>query len=241
MTPAAPHISGLLGAILVLAACGTTASPSASPRASATPEPAREPLDLLAVVCAPLPKPFDPNNVDLTGAWAGDDLGVYYLQQIGSIVWWNGMSDRDSSPMDLGRGWNNVVRGVITGLRIDAEWSDVPRSESDGRGTLILNIEDDGTGNIQIVQVSSSTGEFGAHRWTPCAPAELRVEHYVRDFGGDAWDYADILTEDACDDLAELKSTVTTTMDTEEDGSPEFLAALGQANAISERQLALDC
>jgi hypothetical protein len=241
MKVAVPRISALLGAILALAACGTTASPSASVHASATPEPASEPLDLLAVVCAPVPKPFDPSDIDLTGTWAGDDGGVYYLRQLGSVVWWNGMSGREGSPMDLGREWNNVVRGAINGLQIDAEWSDVPRGESDDHGTLVLSIQDDGTGNIQIVQVSSSTGGFGSHVWTPCSPAELRVAEYVLAYGGHVREYADILTLDACDDLAELETSVTATMNTEEAGSPEFRAALGYSNAISERQLALRC
>ena len=240
MTPAVPRVSGLLGAILVLAACGTTASPSASVQVSAPPEPAREPLDVFAVVCAPVARPFDPSNIDLTGAWAGDDGGVYYLRQIGSVYWGNGMSGREGSPLELGREWNNVVRGEINGLQIDAEWSDVPRGESAGHGTSTLRIQDDGTGNIEIVLLSQ-TGDFGLTVWTPCAPVELQVAEYVGEYGGDKWKYADILTSDACIELAELKSGVTTTMNTEEAGSPEFRAALGYSNAISERQLALDC
>lgn len=230
----------LIGAVLALAACGTTASPSASPQPSATPEPARESLDLLAVVCAPAPMPFDPDDIDLTGAWAGDDLGVYYLQQIGSVVWWSGMSDRDAMPTDLGRGWNNVGRGVISGLQIAVEWSDVPRNESLGNGTLVLNIQDDGTGNIEVVTLSE-TGGFGNHVLTPCLPVEAQVAEYVAAYGGDKWEYADILTFDACDDLAERKATVTAMMDAEVAGSPEFRAALGYSNAISQRQLELDC
>jgi len=236
---AATRIFVLLGAILSLAACGTTASPSAGVQASATAEEASQPA-VVAVICDLAPKPFDPSDIDLTGAWAGDDDGIYYLRQLESVVWWNGMSERDGSPSDLGRVWNNVGRGVINGLQIDVEWADVPRGEILGGGTLIVNIQDDGTGNIQLV-ADGDEGGFGNHVWTPCSPVELQVADYVRTYGGDPTQYAVILTGDACDDLVDLKNTVTTTLDTAEASSPAFQAALGYSNAISERQLALDC
>ena len=53
--------------------------------------------------------------------------------------------------------------------------------------------------------------------------------------------YTNILTLEGCDGLAVLKTSVTTTLNTADAGSPEFQAALGYSNAISERQLALDC
>jgi len=242
MTPAVPRISALLAPILALAACGITAPPSASVQASATNEPSQLP-ELVAVTCEPAPTPFKPTGFDLTGAWAGDDGGIYYLRQLGSVLWWNGMSDRDATPLDLGRGWNNVGRGVITGLQIDVEWSDVPRAESAGNGTLILNIEDDGTGNIQIVKVSEEgeNGGFGNNVWTPCRPVEVQVADYMRTYGGSVRQYTDILALDACDKLADLNNTVTKTMNTQEAGSPEFRASLGYSNAISDRELELNC
>ena len=235
--------SALMGAVLVLAGCGTTTAPSATVQASPTPEPASQAPDLLAVVCASVPKAFNPSNINLTGAWAGNDGGVYYLRQLGSVLWWNGMSDRDFSPMDLGRSWNNVGRGVIDGLEIVVEWSDVPRADSAGNGTLTLNIENDGTGNIQIVKVrdEGENGGFGNDVWTPCLPVELQVADYVQRYGGDANQFADILTIEKCDDLADLKAEVTTTLNTADAGSPQFEEALGYSNAISARQLALEC
>lgn len=115
-------------------------------------------------------KPFDPNDIDLTGPWAGDDGGIYYLRQVGSFVWWNGMSERAGSPSAFGREWNNVARGEINGLEIDVEWADVPRGEILGEGTLHLSIEDDGSGSIQIVKVSETGTGFGNSLWTPCTP-----------------------------------------------------------------------
>lgn len=155
----------LLGIALSLAACGTSSSPeaSASPSIAAA---ASEPPPVGAE-CEITSMPFDPDNIDLTGAWAADDDGIYYLRQVGSVVWWNGMSARSSSPENLGREWNNVARGEISGTTVNVEWADVPRGEILGEGTLTLEIEDDGTGNVQIVRVSE-TGEFGAMTWTPC-------------------------------------------------------------------------
>lgn len=240
MKVAAPRISVLLGATLALAACGTSAPLSASPQASATSDPVSQPFEFPAVVCAFLPKPFDPTDIDLTGAWAGDDDGIYYVRQIGPVIWWNGMSERDGSPMDLGRDWNNVGRGVINGLQIDVEWTDVPRGGVLNNGTLVLNIQDDGTGDIQIVTVGDP-GNFGNRVWTPCAPVELALADYVSTYGGDPTEYEVIMTRRECEDLADLKTTVTRKLNTSDAGSPEFRAALGYSNAISDRLLALRC
>jgi hypothetical protein len=240
MMPAVPRISVLFAAVLALAACGTASSPSASAQASAVSEPASQAPNLSAVVCAAVERPFDPTDIDLTGAWAGDDGGVYYLRQVGSVVWWNGMSGRDGSPLDLGRDWNNVGRGVISGLEIDVEWSDVARGEFLNNGTLVVTIQDDGTGNTQIVTVGDQ-GDFGNSVWTPCSPIELEVADYVETYGGDARQFADILGFYGCDGLADVKNDVTTTLNTAEAGSPEFRAALGYSNAISERESALAC
>ena len=235
------RISVPVAAILVLAACGSTTSPSASVEASPTTEPASGPPDVAVVGCTPTPKPFDPGNIDLTGAWAVDDGGIYYLRQVGSVLWWNGMSERDGSPLAIGRDWNNVGRGEIDGLQIHVEWSDVPRGVIYGEGTLELTIQDDGTGNTQIVKVGESEGGFGNSVWTPCSEVELQVADYMETYGGEASQYGVILTLRSCDDLADLENSVTTTLNTTDAGSPEFRAALGYSHAISERQLALDC
>lgn len=169
--------------VLVLAACGASASPapstalqssaatgSASPAPSATSSPTPSPTPAIAARCDKVAKAFDAKKVDLTGRWAGDDLGIYYLRQEGSVLWWNGMSGRSGPPASLGREWNNVARGEITGLTVHADWADVPRGEILGNGTLNLKLEDDGTGNIRIVKVSETGTGFGNTIWTPCTP-----------------------------------------------------------------------
>ena len=85
--------------------------------------------------CTTTPIAFDPDSIDLTGAWAGDDGGIYYVRQLDSAIWWNGMSSRDEGPALLGRHWNNVCRGEISeDLTIASEWADVPRGGIDGSG-----------------------------------------------------------------------------------------------------------
>jgi hypothetical protein len=234
-------MSAMLGAVLLLAACGTTASPSVSAGESASPQASNPAADVPAVICAPMEKPFDPDDIDLTGAWAGDDGGVYYLRQLGSVVWLNGLSGRDVSPMNLGRHWTNVGRGVIDGLEIDVETADVPRGELLFDSTLILTIQDDGSGNIEIVKTREVKGGFGNNVWTPCEPVELQVAEYVQTYGGDAAEFADILTSEACDQLTAMEEEVTTTMNSAEAGSPEFRAALGYSNAVGDRKRALHC
>lgn len=185
MKTAAGRLPALVAAILFLGACGTTASPgptvtpssgggqtslAAVPSASATHAQSPSPSAAVAARCDKAPKHFDPKQIDLTGAWAGDDDGIYYLRQLGSAVWWNGMSGRAGSPSDLGRDWNNVGRGEIKALKIDVEWADVSRGQILGNGTLSLKIVDDGTGNVQIVKDSETGTGFGNNVWTPCTP-----------------------------------------------------------------------
>ena len=77
---------------LALAGCGDDPASSApSPSAGAT----TTAPDLSAIACAT----DDPDDVgELTGAWAGDDDGVYYIRQVGDCVWWFGTDVRTSNP-----------------------------------------------------------------------------------------------------------------------------------------------
>jgi hypothetical protein len=173
----------LAGMVLALAGCGSSApststvapssggqaSQAAAPSASAASATVR-PSPAGAARCDKAPKKFDASHIDLTGPWAGDDEGIYYLRQEGSILWWSGMSGRAGSPSDLGRDWNNVGRGVIKALKVDVEWADVPRGGILGNGTLSLKIEDDGTGNVRIVKVDETGTGFGNNIWTYCSP-----------------------------------------------------------------------
>jgi hypothetical protein len=178
-------IAMLVLATLALSACGTStasatpggsgaqASKALASKAPASKAPASSgsPAAASAAPCEPLAKPFDPKKIDLTGAWAGDDGGIYYLRQVKSVLWWNGMSERDGPPLRLGRDWNNVARGDIKGLVIDVVWADVPRGNILGNGTMNLKIEGDAAGNIRIAKVSETGSGFGNRIFTPCKPS----------------------------------------------------------------------
>ena len=157
----------LLSASLILPACGTASSPTPSLPGSTVADQSQSPA--VAVACERALRPFDPNDVYLTGAWAGNDGSIYYIRDLGTVVWLNGMSGREGNLSDLGRSFTNVGRGVMNGLEIDVEWAEVPRGEMLGQGTAKLRVEDDGTGNIQIV-VSETDPSFSNQVWTPCEP-----------------------------------------------------------------------
>jgi RNA polymerase sigma-70 factor, ECF subfamily len=181
--PSALLMMGLIAAVLVVAAPALLggrqpkggASPVASPTAGAmlatgappTPEPQPE----IAVDCQYPELPFEPELIELTGSWAGDDGGIYYIRQDDQRIWWNGLSGRDGDPMDLGREWNNVGMGVIRDdLTIDVKWADVPRGGVLGSGTLTLRIHASGTGAIVIRKIAETGTGFGNEVWRPCAP-----------------------------------------------------------------------
>jgi len=100
----------------------TAASPSPASPVGA-PSAAASAIAAVGATCTPLHVKFDPKATGLTGTWAGDDGGVYYVRQMGNVIWWNGMSGRDLSPQSLGREWNNVGRGEIKAdLTIVSDW-----------------------------------------------------------------------------------------------------------------------
>lgn len=165
-------------ATLVLAACGGTSettTPSvartAPPAATIEPSPTSVPSQEVGAVCTLTPLKFDPKAIDLTGPWAGDDGGIYYIRQLGTVIAWNGMSGRGDPPTELGRDWNNVARGEIQkDFTILVDWADVPRGHIHGYGTLNLKVGPDASGNIEITKTSETGTGFGNTVWTRCAP-----------------------------------------------------------------------
>jgi len=149
----------------------TRLASAALPAAGASPAPSRvvaraaRPARLL---CSPSPTPFDPGDFDLTGVWTGVDGGVYYIRQEGTAVWWSGLSEWAGPASDLGSRWATVGHGSIDALAITAEWANVPRGAGQASGTLVLEIQDNGQGNIQIVTRRQSGG-FGNTLWLPAS------------------------------------------------------------------------
>jgi hypothetical protein len=87
---------------------------------------------------------------NLTGVWAGDDRALYFLRQIGTTVWWAGMSveNWDAIPVgsrdfQLGLNFTSVFQGSLSEnasltapWRLAGNWIYVPRGASVGHGTL---------------------------------------------------------------------------------------------------------
>jgi hypothetical protein len=180
--------AAMIAAVIVLSACGTAITPSSSQgpissrgaigSSSAAPSAALPSKSVASVnpsleagaPCSPKTLKFDPKKIELTGPWAGDDAGIYYLRQRGSVLWWNGMSSRADAPTALGRDWNNVGRGEIKDLTIAVDWADVPRGGIMGYGTLTLKIEADTSGNLRLEKTAETGTGFGNNVWTPCTP-----------------------------------------------------------------------
>lgn len=106
---------------------------------------------------------------DLTGVWAADDGGTYYLQTAGSIVWWLGQDD--GGALQLGTSFTNIFRGnvgVSAGVPtlLEGQWADVPRGQTRNFGELALSIEYDGDGNPVVLRRILETGGFGGSTWT---------------------------------------------------------------------------
>ena len=164
----------LLGVVFVVVGSGCAPTGSSSPpEASAVAETEACPaIDLISPGGEPL---------DLTGMWLADDFGTYAIRQVGSCVYWLGMSDTDDGDGDQphdayppGRWWTNVFSGRLSSdFLIHGTWADVPQF-ADGptdEGTMILEIAfppgggDRGPSLIQVDQ--DRRREYFATVWYP--------------------------------------------------------------------------
>jgi len=152
---------GIAGLILMLAAagCGDNASPTASASTTAT--------DLSAIACATA----DPEDVgELTGAWQGNDRGVYYIRQVGDCVWWFGTELVAMQPVVLGQpGFANVASGRVDGTHIEVEWADLPVGDTLGGGGLTL-VYDEENDRIAIIEQRGDWIPYGATMLTRIDP-----------------------------------------------------------------------
>ena len=116
---------GLVLLAIALAGCGGDAA-SPTPEGSDAPAASAGTVvtDLSAIGCAT----DDPDGEgELTGAWQGNDSGVYYIRHVGDCVWWFGTEVDEIEPGATGQpGFANVAAGRMVGTRIELEWADVP-------------------------------------------------------------------------------------------------------------------
>ena len=115
--------------------------------------------DLSAISCATT----DPADVgELTGAWAGDDHGIYYIRQVGDCLWWFGTELVDIERGLTGQaGFANVASGRVVGTTIVVEWSDLPLGNVLGGGglTLVYSVAND---QLTIIEQRGDWQPFGA-------------------------------------------------------------------------------
>jgi hypothetical protein len=124
-------------------------------------------IDLSAIACAT----DDPTGSgELTGAWAGNDSGTYYLRQVGDCVWWFGTEVKE---VELGpinqRGFANVASGRIVGTRLDLEWADVPLGDTINGGGLTFTYDRE-RGELRLVEQRGDGTPFGGTLLTRIQP-----------------------------------------------------------------------
>lgn len=150
---------------VALAACSPSATPSAKPTVKPTAQ-AAAPL----FTCASRTLAWDGSSaIDLTGTWAGDDRGVYYLRQVGDQVWWLGMSGLGEPLVARGSDWTNVYRGTLSGDTVTGTYADVPQGKILDKGPVVLKLTPTADGGISLVRTDPvlETG-FGGSSFIPC-------------------------------------------------------------------------
>jgi hypothetical protein len=141
--------------------------------------------DLSAIGCAE----NDPaDEGELTGAWAGNDTGTYYIRQIGDCVWWFGTEVRDITGATSQRGFANVASGRIVGSQVDVEWVDVPLGDTVNGGGLTF-MYDPERGMLTLVEQRGGELPFGGTvltRIDPLCESRREPESVVKPIGGHA-------------------------------------------------------
>lgn len=155
-----------LFALLLMAGCGSSIQ-SASVHSSPPPSVRTTLTDLSVIACAA----DDPTDEgELTGAWAGNDSGVYYIRQVGDCVWWFGTEVRD---VELGptsqSGFANVASGRIVGSQVDLEWVDIPLGSTVNGGGLTF-IYDGERGELTLADQRGGRQPFGGTVLTRIQP-----------------------------------------------------------------------
>jgi hypothetical protein len=157
---------------VVVAGCGTTLERSPAEN-DPSPSPAPSTGDGMAVTdlsvigCA---RDDPADEGELTGAWAGNDSGVYYIRQVGDCVWWFGTEVRD---IELGatgqRGFANVASGRIVGTQVDLEWVDVPLGYTVNGGGLTFIYHQE-RGELTLAEQRGGREPFGGTVLTRIQP-----------------------------------------------------------------------
>jgi hypothetical protein len=94
---------------------------------------------------------------DLTGVWAANDNGTYYVRQLGNTIWWLALSS------DEGHSEAAVFHGASSsdGTSFTGSWADVPLGNLAGGGALTINAPN----KIKSIALSKASGGVFASHW----------------------------------------------------------------------------
>ena len=137
--------------VLLLAGCGGSAQPSGD------------------LGCPPVQVSGpDGQPLDLSGEWSGNDGGLYYIKQIGSCVWWSGLSNFVDQGQYPGQEWIMAFKGTMDADgHINGDFVDV-KSSNPGDGTMTIEARIDqvnGQGVVQLYRTASTGHEIGVTFW----------------------------------------------------------------------------
>jgi hypothetical protein len=93
---------------------------------------------------------------DLNGVWKANDGGTYYVRQVGSDVWWLGVS------ADGGIRFTNVYKGRLNGNTVVGQWADV---RGQVRNSGALNLRVNGGNTVTGFQTIMMSGGFSGMSW----------------------------------------------------------------------------
>ncbi|CAF3538219.1 unnamed protein product [Rotaria sp. Silwood1] len=97
------------------------------------------------------------NAIDLSGTWKCDDGGLYYIRQLGNVMWWFGTQQVAARCQPK---FSNVLHGIIDSSVINAQWCDVPLGRHRLSGSIILEII-----GVNEFKKTSCEGTFGGAIW----------------------------------------------------------------------------
>lgn len=164
------HVFALLPMALLIGACGSPANPTPTGQATPSPDPSEGMAltDLSVIGCAAA----DPaDEGELTGAWAGNDGGTYWIRHVGDCVWWFGTEVREiERGVTDQRGFANVASGRIVGRQIDLEWADIPLGDTVNGGGLTFTY-DEASDQLTLVEQRGGAEIFGGSLLTRIEPS----------------------------------------------------------------------
>ena len=153
-------------ALVLVAACS-----------GAAPQPSGDPANCPAVqVSGP-----DGQPLDLSGTWSGNDGGLYYIKELGTCIWWSGLSNFTDQGQYPGQEWVMVFDGTINadGV-IVGDFVDV-KSSNPGTGTMTIEARIDqvnGQGVVNLYRTAATGHAIGVTFWQRSAeptPSQVPV------------------------------------------------------------------